>query len=289
MRPYVALGLTALARNAELRGSSWFIGHIGAAVIAGAFLLENEKMSEEARSLLKAQLDKVIAENELFFVPFEEAEAAPLTGFLEVLQQNCSELSTAGHGVIYGTLALRALTVLPEMATAPLLQGLINTLESTQQDNPKRYFGFNDYREYESQMPELDLELALQRAYRMSCENIFDNQTVAGQYYFFAGEKLHGITHAQALLDLSLLGYPELAKKGLPGLNKQLELVEKRPEGLAVADDLSLNIFDQSFWSHGFEDLHGIKLAYSAAELNHAFGDEAIPLEKLHRHFAFLN
>ena len=81
----------------------------------------------------------------------------------------------------------------------------------------------------------------------------------AGQYYFFAGEKLHGITHAQALLDLSLLGYPELAKKGLPGLNKQLELVEKRPDGLAVA------------------------------ELNHAFGDEAIPLEKLHRHFAFLN
>ena len=90
MKPYVALGLTALARNAELRGTSWFLGHIGAAVIAGAFLLENEKMSEEARSLLKAQLDKVIAENELFFVPFEEAEAAPLTGFLEAIQQRKS-------------------------------------------------------------------------------------------------------------------------------------------------------------------------------------------------------
>ena len=289
MKSYVALGLTALARNAELRGSSWFLGHIGAAVIAGGFLLENERMSEEARSLLKAQLDKVIAENEAFFVPFEEAEAAPLTGFLDVLQQNCSGLSTAGHGVIYGSLALRALTVIPEMATAPLLQGLIDTLESTQQDNPARYFGCDDYREHEPQMPELDLALAVRRAYRMSCENIFDNQEFAGRYYFFAGEKLHGITHAQALLDLSLLGYPELATKGLLGLNKHLELMEKRPEGLAVADDLALNIFDQSFWSHGFEDLHSIKLAFSAAELNHAFGDEAIPLEKLHRHFAFLN
>jgi hypothetical protein len=288
MNSYIASGLTALSRNAELNGKRWFIGHIGAAVMAGGFLLENGRISEEARHLLRGQLDEVMAENEPFFVPFEEAPTVPLTRLLAAIEQNCSTLSMSGHGVIYGTLALRALDAFPGMATAALIDGIIPTLESTRQDDPARYYGIEDYREYRPRRMDTDLEVAAQRAYRMSCENIADNQTLAGRYYFFAGEKLHGITHAQALLNLSSLGYPELAARGLANLNKQLELNEQQPEGLEKAGGLSLNVLDQSFWRHKFKDLHSIKLAYSSIELNGAFGDQAIPLMNLAQHFAYL-
>jgi hypothetical protein len=288
MNSYIASGLTALARNAELKGGSWFIGHIGAGVMAGGFLLENERLSEEARALLKGRLDEVIAENLPHFAPYEHAETVPLTGLLDAIEQNCSTLCMSGHGVIYGTLALRALNVHPEMATAALIEGILPTLEATQQDDPARYYGVEDFRVYEAETVDTELESAVQRAYRMSCENIADNQVFEGRHYFFAGEKLHGITHAQALLDLSGLGYVELASKGLVNLNKQLELNERLPEGLERAEDISLNVLDRSFWAHKFEDLHSIKLAYSAIELNQRFGDEFIPLEKLAKHFAFL-
>ena len=293
MTSYIALGLTALARTAELTGNAgfrtWFTGHNGAAVIAGAFLLEHEAMNEKSRALITKKLDKIIAENKTYFVPFEKAKTVSLTALLKAIEQNCSKLSTSGHGVIYGTLALRALKVFPEMATAPLMQGLTNMLEITQSDNPARYFGVDDYNEYETPLEEQDLSLAVQRAYRMSCGNLFDNQEIAGKYYFFVGEKIHAITHAQALHSLSLLGYPVLAQIGLHSLNRQLELNALYPNGPASGDELPLNLFDGSFWSQEFKDPHSIKLAYSAIELNLTFGDEVIPLENLGHQFALLH
>ncbi len=155
--------------------------------------------------------------------------------------------------------------------------------------NPARYYGVNDHRRYQAQAQPLELQDIVPRAYRLSCRVGIRDQSVDGQHYFFTGEKLHGITHSQALFNLSTLGYPALARKGLHSLNKQLELNEKRPQQIAVQREvLDLDVLDESFWGHGFEDLHAIKLAYSAIELNTAFGDERIPLEQLAGHFAFL-
>ena len=288
MNKYVAHGLTALARNAELKGKSWFIGHIGAAVMAGGFLLENERLSVQARNLLQAQLDKVIGENKPHFAPYEPATTIPLDDLVGAIAQNCEKLCMSGHGVIYGTLALRALRAFPEMATEALIGGILPTLDATQQDDPARYYGVSDFRQFQPKQIDEDLETAVMRAYRMSCANLADNQAVDGRYYFFAGEKLHGITHSQALLNLSEMGYPLLATMGLANLNQQLELNEMQPDGLGRTDGLTLNVLDESFWSHGFEDLHSIKLAYSAIELNQAFGDEAIPLENLAQHWGFM-
>jgi len=293
MKSYIALGLTALARTAELTGNSglmsWFSGHNGAAVIAGAFLLENEAMNKQSRALITTQLDNIIASNESYFVPFAKTETVALASLLELIENNCSKLSNSGHGVIYGTLALRALSVFPDMATVPMLQGLCDILEVTQVDDRARYFGCDDYSEYETRLVTTDLLSTVQRAYRMSCGDLYEDQEVDGKHYFFAGEKIHAITHAQALHNLSTLGYPVLANKGLRSLNKQLELNEQCPNGAASDKELSLNIFDGSFWGQRFKDPHSLKLVYSAVELNRYFGDDVIPVENLSRHFALLH
>ena len=56
-------------------------------------------------------------------------------------------------------------------------------------------------------------------------------------------------------------------------------------QGLELTEGIALNVLDETFWRRGFEDLHSIKLAYSAIELNQIFGDEAIPLENLAQHW----
>lgn len=73
---------------------------------------------------------------------------------------------------------------------------------------------------------------------------------------------------------------------GLVGLSKQLALNEQCPEGLLSDAERPLEILDAEYWRCNFKDLHSIKLAYSAVELNRALGDDAIPLRNLSRHIA---
>lgn len=131
MNSYIEAGLTALGRNAELTNNTWFMGHIGAAVIAGGLLLENDAMPDDARALLRSQLDRVIEENAAFFVHFDTEQQVPLTALLNAIEHSCSELSTSGHGVIYGALVLRALKMCPAMASRQLIDGIIRTLQAT--------------------------------------------------------------------------------------------------------------------------------------------------------------
>ena len=288
---YVSSGLTALGRNAQLKGDQWFMGHIGAATMAGGFMLESQRLTERAKAQLAARLDRVIEENSSFFTPFEAKSVVSIDPLVEAIAENCKTLSNSGHGVIYGTLALRALESFLDMAVAELIDGVVATLVAATKDNPARYYGIADHAVFNAAPAESDLATAIERAYRLSCEVTLRDQSVDGQHYFFAGEKIHGITHAQALLNLTQLDYADLARQGLVNLCKQLELNEQRPEGLqeVATPTQSFNVLDDTFWGQTGADLHIIKLAYSAIELNNALGDDHIELERLSRHFALMS
>ena len=56
---------------------------------------------------------------------------------------------------------------------------------------------------------------ALTRTAIAECAVVYSDEEVAGQRHFFNGEKIHGVTHAQALADLRALGHAALAETGL--------------------------------------------------------------------------
>lgn len=203
---FLQAGITALAKTTSQYKSRWFMGHLGAQVLAGYFLLNEAQLGDEIERLIGAQLDRVIDAHHDLFTPLgddgKHSDSQPL---LTQLDETVSTLSTAGHGVIYGVLGLKALLRDDSLATEAIVAGLVDLLQSCMSDSGSRYYGCDDYQKAELDLHEVGPFNTIEEAARFSLfehEVVYPNQKIDGSFYFLAGNKLHDITYAHALYDL---------------------------------------------------------------------------------------
>jgi hypothetical protein len=264
---FVKNGILALANVVECDRAGWIQGHVGSSLLAGSALLKSGVLSEASYDSLQSRLQKQIEKYEHLLKPLESSQlTSDYTAILNAIAQNTCQLSRSGHGVIYGALFLKAISTndinVSEIAVLNIAKLIVNCTE----DNWGRYFGLVDYRQYKlSDITEIDISTLCALAVTRSSSNVYLDTSD----HFFAGEKIHGITHAHAVFLLNELGYTDLARKAALQLFIQLDLNDLKPDsGLQSAQPKSFELSDPMVWGVGFKDEHQIKLAQSYSELS---------------------
>lgn len=265
----LARGVGALAGAAE---GHWVAGHFGAALLAGVWLLRGGTLPEASVAALARRLaDTIDADPTRYALP----QAAPVSGtepLVDSLREHAGELWHGAHGTIFATAALRAFEEQPGLATDPTLRGIVWLHRNAQDPDPARYYGIPDHTRVAIEAPEapaagLD---AAQLTLDSLCEFdlVYPDQQIEGQRYFFAGEKLHLVTHAHALLQLEALGHPEIARCGLTAHRRQVVLTRQKPPGdLAPYASATSGPEDPDFWKRHGDPWHDIKFAHALSEL----------------------
>ncbi|MGF1698723.1 hypothetical protein L4D09_00085 [Photobacterium makurazakiensis] len=264
---FVKNGILALANVVECDRTGWIQGHVGVSLLAGSALLKSGVLPKASYDSLKSRLQKQIEKYEHLLKPLESSQlTSDYTAILNAIELNTRQLSRSGHGVIYGALFLKAISNndinVSEITVSNIAKLIVNCTE----DNWGRYFGLVDYRQYKhSNLTEKDIRTLCSLAVTRSSSNVYLDTSD----YFFAGEKIHGITHAHAVFILNELGYTDLASKAASQLLIQLDLNDLKPDsGLKLAQPKRFELSDPTLWGVGFNDEHQIKLAQSYSELS---------------------
>lgn len=278
----ITTGLYLLATAATRSPGNWFAGHGGAAILAAHFLVEEHDFETSVGLLVQRQM--------AFSLERETLNDAALGSWVEVsraadrldaennikhlaldVKRNCELLSTAGHGVIYGSFALKALQQAPELASKATVEGIIELLKSCRTDRPGRYYGCRDCVNGEFDLGAYDVLDSIESVIEQNLRehsSVFADQDYQGIYYYFAGNALHSLTYSDALLTLNRLGYNDLCEAGLTALKKHIVLSQRRPaELLPRPHSRFINPMSAAYWAHTQSDPHHLKLAYSLLNL----------------------
>lgn len=270
------LGLTGLVNTHRTFQDQWFHGHHGAGVLAAHFIRTTFDLAPEVDEAIATYARQIIDTfPDLFRCHQTKAPAEEFSAIPEALSQHIKTLTADGHDIIFASMALKALHARPDLATPDTIQGLLALLEDAQTDNPKRYYGYDDYVNDPVDYSEIPVFESITQAAEYTLDDhkvIYPDQALNGQHYFFAGNRLHDITHVHALLELEALGYRDLANTGMDALRKQFHLcsTEKLPAHLEPFEtDELLDPRTLAFWQRGKRDAHQVKLAYAVMCLIH--------------------
>jgi hypothetical protein len=280
-RDYLALGLLALAKAQE-RG--WARGHHGAAVIASYFFCLEHGLDERTVHALRKQVDAFVAHRKAEFPVLDpgpgEADPGPI---LEQLNAHIHELRSGGHDAIYASLALRALDELPHYATPKIVDGIRLLLVSFVETLP--VVAETDWQR-EHPVPGYQSTEDLVHATREALLRPWDHVLAVG-----AGQVVHWVTHADALVTLEELGHADLARRGYAAhqryLHQGVESGTSPGPEIAPIDWLSPPYWEseaprtpqKGTWFFG----HSFKLPYSLLRLLRGVDDEEIRSACLHR------
>ncbi len=267
-------GITGLANTPNLHPQLWFHGHHGAAVLAAHFMLQDVSLAADVKTAVAAAARQTMEANgPLFTAAEDDAPAVDFAPVAEEIDRHIGTLTADGHDVIFASLALRAFHQQPSLATEARVNGIITLIQQAQNDNPQRYYGYDDYINEPVDYGDVPQFANLQEAVDHALadhEVVYPDQTVHGRHYFLAGNKLHDITHAHALVELQALGYTSTAAKGLDALRKQFHLCDtsRLPSNLqpCTSNEL-LDPWTLPFWQRGKHDAHQIKLAHAVMSL----------------------
>jgi hypothetical protein len=288
LNSYLELGLTALARGGQ---HNWFDGHFGAALLAAYYMNKEHDLPDHVQGGLIRTCEHYRAQHPEWFVPVEgeTADLALLARVIEGLRLNTARLSTSGHGLALGVLGLKALLERPDFLLPSIVEGLYRTLERTAVDRPDRYYGVEDYfslpvAEDTEIMPYASVQEMVERAFA-EIGTVVPTMRWNGKLYHFTGELEHGITHAQALVELDRLGYAELAAQGMVNHRKQMVLNRLRPQEVLVYEVVEppfSSIFAESYWAGTYDDPHAIKVPYAAWSLLKRLPEEQRAVAEFH-------
>lgn len=276
---YLQKGLTGLSNASN---GDWFYGHFGASVLAGEFLINECELRKDLIPLVQKHIDKFIERQPKLFKEINDSDIEPdwEEKILGGLRLNLERLRTSGHGVIFGTLALKAFKHNHKLAKKNTIEKILKLLQLTSKDRPSRYYGIPDYDsvkvEPSDNLPVYKNELDLIRTAFFETEPVYPDQTINNNTYFFTGCKIHGITHGHALCILSDLGYTDLAKKGFENHRLQMKLNRhKPPDSKKLVVDKIYSVRDKSYWERDLNDTHYVKFPYSVLSLlKHLPNDE---------------
>ncbi|KJG38890.1 hypothetical protein UA32_06390 [Photobacterium angustum] len=269
MKQFIDKGILALANVVEVDSTAWFQGHTGAALLAGDALLNDGALNNVSKKSLQAMLVKFTDDNQHLMNPL--ADSPETTDYSEVVNAialNAQQLCHSGHGIIYGALFLNVVANNNVVVTERMVSNIAKLIVNCMDDNWGRYYGLADYRQYQPSnllnKGEIDIQQHCVIAVERSTQDIYHNT----DEHFFAGDKLHGITHAHAIFLLDKLGYKELAQQAAQQSLIQLELNDRKPEsGLKKVIPQPFDLSDPNIWGHDFNE-HQIKLVHSYVELS---------------------
>lgn len=201
---YLVRGLTGMAK-----ASGWFDAHWGAAVIAGYYLCKENHLDQETVSAIKTQLDVAIKLRGEQFTPLAEQE--PNEALIEKVPQALAPtmeggLRAHGHAVIFASLSTKALRDSPRMAQPNLIDALCGLSRKIGRMGVEKPH---------------DPASATYVDTQAMIEALFDSlarfEPLLGRPSVRRPNFTHMTTHTEALLNLELMGYPELAKAGQVG------------------------------------------------------------------------
>ena len=181
------------------------------------FTNENRLSGSVAR-LHQAQVDRLIVAFDRYFEPFPEAPARPEWSeeIASALSNNIGQLRAIGHNVIFATLALKVLKDEPLLCTYPLVEAIVKLVSQFHGAGPGGPFPGWRPRELDqllSAPPPAPREWAEPTELaRYALKSLTDVEHVCAGAH--AGVVGHVLTHADALVELSRLGYTALAHRG---------------------------------------------------------------------------
>jgi hypothetical protein len=152
------------------------------------------------------------------------------------------------------------------------VRGVARLHRNAQDPDPDRYYGIPDHTRVAIEpcaLPAVGLDaVQLTLASLGEFERVHPDLHIEGRRYFFAGEKLHLVTHAHALLWLEALGHDEVARRGLAAHRRQVVLTRHEPPGdTAPLAPASSGPADPGYWGAHGDPWHEIKLAHALSEL----------------------
>ncbi|GED27751.1 hypothetical protein BAG01nite_38530 [Brevibacillus agri] len=272
---YLELGVVGMARAAQ---AGWFGGHYGAALLAGYYMDREHELPEHVKAGIERTCEAFRRLQPEWFAPLgqeEQADPALLQQVVDGLTQNVKQLRTSGHGLALGVLALKALRDRPDLVRPSVVAGLVEMLKKTTEDRPTRYWGIDSYfavttADVAEEVAPYDTTEEMARRTFAELHTVVPGRVIDGQRYHFAGEIVHGVTHAQALTDLERFGYGELVQAGMVNHRIQTYLNRQMPE-FVLADEVKepafTEIFSPAYWEKTYSDPHALKLPYAALDL----------------------
>ena len=104
------LGLIAMSKSME--NGFWLHGHIGAEILTNTFFIEELNVDEKTKkAILNRTLDIINSKTAYLSDDLLQLKSVneDISTIENEVEKNINRLSTAGHGVIFGTLILKAL------------------------------------------------------------------------------------------------------------------------------------------------------------------------------------
>jgi len=244
---YLYKGLCGLARAHR---ASVMSGHLGAAVVAGYFFGEDHPdLDDHVHSSVEKELDRILHGDESFwydaakagitipelFEPFPEEPSQPdqIATIPKALAANIDRTRQSGHNVIFGSIAVRALSDHPEYATPSIISGIRKLIEGFDGAVPGRgYYGKargwieghkvtlaedDGFDPYESERKMADVVV----------DELIRTASMHRQGF---GGLFHVINHAVGLTELARFGHRDLARRGFAAHRQHVRLWRSLPD-----------------------------------------------------------
>ena len=244
---YVPLGLRALSRAGRINAMA---GHLGAAVVAGyLFGEDNLGLPSDVYAGVQGELDRIMRGEEAIwynqkqtgitipelFEPFpnEKPQNDRIDTIAKALEANIAAMHQSGHNVIFASISLRALRDHPANATPSVLAGVSRLIGLFKGAAPGRgYFGKKKgwiSGEQVKLTPETDFPpyADIQAMIETTIDELIAAASIRRQGF---GGLHHLINHAAGLVELSLLGYSDLARNGLRAHHHHVRLLRHLPD-----------------------------------------------------------
>jgi hypothetical protein len=253
---YLKLGLDGLS---HAHGQQYFRdGHLATSVIAACYLCRENNLDEPTQDIIEDRIDRELRADAIFLpAPDETADRALLQQLLETLAGGIGDLREVGHNIIFGTAALKAFRDCPEAITPARVEGicrLIDNFITTQ----------NVDLEEDDGIPGIADESAL-------IEFIFSEylRTVTRYAGYGQGWAGHLLTIGHAVIELSRLGYPQLAAQAHAAYRMYIRTIRRGPEKtdrrIPEHPPASLTPLNQDYWKHKQQIRPGLGHAFKYA------------------------
>jgi len=253
---YLILGLDGLS---HAHGQHYFRdGHLATSVIAARYLCLENGLDEPTQDLIKARIDHELRDEPLFLpAPDEPADSALLQQLLETLAGGIGDLREVGHNIIFGAAALKAFRDCPEAITPTRIEGicrLIDDFTITRDVDLAEDDGIPGI------AVESDLIGFIFREYL---------RTVALYTGYGQGWAGHLITIGHAVIELSRMGYPQLAAQAHEAYRMYIRTIRRGPEKsdrrIPEHPPASLTPLNEAYWKHRKQIRPGLGHAFKYA------------------------
>jgi hypothetical protein len=238
-------GITGMAR-----ANGWFEAHWGASILAGYYLCRDNHLEQQTTLAIRKQLDTMIRLQPAQFAPLPEESADEALiedvpkSLLPAMQGG---LRAHGHAVIFASLSVKALRNTPHMAQPAIIKGLCGLNSQIAKIPPQK-----------APAPETSYNNT-QGMIEATFDSLSRFKGLLGRPSIRRPNFTHMVTHTEALLNLDLMGYPQIVQAGYAGHQAHIaaQVPEIDPATQASADRVSLeSVMSRDFWNDPRNEEH---------------------------------